>query len=224
MARHPRLNAIAYIAYVSMLPQVALLTIALGAAAPLRVYRFCFAVAASALACIAIWSLAPSFGAFSIYPPDPHLAKMTLALDPAYARELVRLLKDGPGLISPREAKGLIGFPSYHAVLALLVIWFSWRLRLLRWPAILLNLAVLLATPIQGGHHLVDVLGAFPVAALALFACGENIKGAAKMPGMVNERPKLTTRPVPQGLFRVSATQNSSAPPNAIKSKLSGVS
>jgi hypothetical protein len=224
MARHPRLNAIAYIAYVSMLPQVALLTIALGAAAPLRVYRFCFAVAASALVCIAVWSLAPSFGAFSIYPPDPHLAKMTLALDPAYARELVRLLKDGPGLISPREAKGLIGFPSYHAVLALLVIWFSWRLRLLRWPAILLNLAVLLATPIQGGHHLVDVLGAFPVAALALFACGENIKGAAKMPGMVNERPKLTTRPVPQGLFRVSATQNSSAPPNAIKSKLSGVS
>jgi hypothetical protein len=81
---------------------------------PDRVYRFCLALALSALLCITIWSFVPSFGAFSVYAlPD---AKMDLALNSAYAQELLRLLREGPGLISPHNAKGLIGFPSYHAV------------------------------------------------------------------------------------------------------------
>lgn len=165
MAVHPLLNAAALFVYSSMLPQVALLTIVLGSTEPARVYRFILAIALSALGCIAVWSFAPSFGAFSVYPPPPHMA---LALDWAYAQDLVRLLRDGPGFISPHDARGLIGFPSYHAALALLVVWFAWSHALLRWPALLLNLAVLAATPVQGGHHLVDVLGAVPVTALAL--------------------------------------------------------
>jgi hypothetical protein len=106
-ALHPRLNATALVVYFSMLPQVALLVIALATVERAGVYRFC------------------------------------LALDPAYANELVRLLHDGPGFISPRDTKGLVGFPSYHAVLALLVIWYARGIRFLRWPATLLNSAVL---------------------------------------------------------------------------------
>ncbi len=127
MARHPSLNLAAKTVYSSMLPQVALLTIMLATKDPQTVYRFLLALALSALVCIAIWSLAPSFGAFSVYPPPPSMA---LALDQAYAHDLVRLLKDGPGLISPRDTKGLIGFPSYHAVLALLVAWHARRAHL----------------------------------------------------------------------------------------------
>ena len=112
---------------------------------------------------------------------------MTLALDSGYARELVRLLHDGAGFISPREAKGLIGFPSYHAVLALLVAWHLRDVKFLRWPALALNLAVIAATPIQGGHHLMDVLASFPVAVLAIYFAG---LPAEKMPAKVN---KLST-------------------------------
>ncbi len=166
MAAHPLLNGAALFVYSSMLPQVALVTILLASSTPVRVYSFCLALAISALTCIAVWSLAPSFGAFSVYPPPP--PHMALALDGSYARELIRLLHDGPGLISPHDARGLIGFPSYHAALALLVAWYAWDIRFLRWPAIALNAAVLAATPVQGGHHLADVLGAVPVAALAL--------------------------------------------------------
>ncbi|HET7084258.1 MAG TPA: phosphatase PAP2 family protein [Rhizomicrobium sp.] len=181
MARHPRLNIAALWIYSSMLPQVALLTVVLASVAPERVARFCLAVALSALICIAIWAFVPSFGAFSVYPlPD---APMTLALDSTYAEDLVRLLREGPGLISPRDAKGLIGFPSYHAVLALLVAWHLRDVRFLRGPAAIFNLAVIAATPIQGGHHLVDVLAALPVTVLALFLAR---MPAAKMTGMVN--------------------------------------
>jgi hypothetical protein len=217
MAAHPLLNLAALIAYSSMLPQVALLTIALAAKEPARVYRFLLAVSLSALACIAIWSFAPSFGAFSVYPPPP---RMMLALDETYARALVRLLHDGAGLISPRDAKGLIGFPSYHAVLALLVMWHARKLAFLRWPALLLNSAVLLATPIQGGHHLVDVLAAFPIAAVVLFLA----ENAGQAKHLVNNTRKFTLTPVPQGLFRITLKQKREREALAIKPKLSGFS
>jgi membrane-associated phospholipid phosphatase len=118
-----------------------------------------------------------------------------LALDSAYAQELVRLLRDGPGLISPRDAKGLIGFPSYHAAMALLVIWYLRDVRILRWPVVALNLAVLMATPVQGGHHVIDVLAAFPVAALSIFVTARMAR-AAKIAKMVN-KPSKSAEPVP---------------------------
>ena len=222
MAHHPRVNALAYFAYNSMLPQVALLTVALATTRPHLVYRFVAALALGALSCIGIWCLAPSFGAFSVYPHVPH---MTLALDSAYAQELVRLLKEGPGLISPRDAKGLIGFPSYHAVMALLVAYYAWRLVLLRYPALLLNLAVIFATPIQGGHHLMDVIGAVPVALLALGVVEKPDLTVlrAKLQRMVNRRQKFTLGPLPQGLFRIDPEQEEEIAPTAIKPKLSGL-
>ncbi len=224
MALHPRLNAVAVVVYSSMLPQVALLTIALATVERASVYRFCLALALSALSCIAIWSLAPSFGAFSVYPlPTGHMA---LALDPAYANELVRLLHDGPGFISPRDTKGLIGFPSYHAVLALLVMWYARKIRFLRWSALLLNGAVLFSTPVQGGHHMIDVIAAVPVAALAIFIAGmfENAESSVKASIVVNKLRKFTIGPVPQGLFRITPEQTHDSAAPAIKSKLSGVS
>lgn len=163
---HPVLNMLAFAAYTSMLPQVAVLIIVLATIEPAHVMRFCAALALGALICIAIWVMAPSFGAFSVY--GVHAPHTLLALDGAYAHDLVRLLKDGPGLVSPADTKGLIGFPSYHAVMALLAIRFAWPVRWLRWPVVVLNLAVLLATPLQGGHHLIDVLAAWPVTLVAL--------------------------------------------------------
>ena len=166
VAPHPILNLVLQVAYISMLPQVALLTIAVGRRKTyLDIYRFCMAVAVGALVCIGVWTLAPSFGAITVYAPP---SNMPLVLDPAYARKLVALLAHGPGVISAADTKGLIGFPSYHAVLALLVMFYGWKISWLRWPAVVLNLLVLVATPIQGGHHLVDVLGGVAVTALAL--------------------------------------------------------
>jgi membrane-associated phospholipid phosphatase len=92
-------------------------------------------------------------------------------------------------LTSPRNAKGLIGFPSYLATMALLAIWYFRDVRILRWAVLVLNVAVLLATPVQGGHHAVDVLASFPVAALAIFLAAQAAK-TAKFAGMVNKPSK----------------------------------
>lgn len=222
MAAHPMLNAVALFAYSSMLPQVALLTIVLGGSEPARVYRFILSLALSALICIAVWSLAPSFGAFSVYPAPP---RMALALDDAYARDLVRLLRNGPGFISPQDARGLIGFPSYHATLALLVIRFAWSNRLLRWPALILNLAVLAATPLQGGHHLADILGAVPVTALALLVVRQLLiaEKNAKAMDMVNKAPRISNEWASTRPFCSALEQKPKPWPSAIKRKLKPV-
>jgi membrane-associated phospholipid phosphatase len=139
-----------------------------------------------------VWTAAPSFGAFSVYDlPSGVSGHLALALDGRYAHELVALLAHGPGRISPAAAKGLIGFPSYHAVLALLVVWYARPLQVVRWLALAVNGLVLIATPIQGGHHIVDVVAGFAVAALAIWAADLFARYATRP----SHAPILTTEP-----------------------------
>lgn len=136
-----------------------------------EVYRFCFATAVGALIAILIWAIIPSLGAKSIYwlsPAVQHRLVVEVTCD--YGRELVGLLHNGPGFISPRDIRGLIAFPSYHAALALLAIWYARSISWLRWPALLLNLLVMVSAPVQGGHHLIDIFGGILVGALSILA------------------------------------------------------
>ena len=176
LAHYPVLLWVLELAYSALLPEIALAILVLGTFghAP-SVYRFVVAVALGALICIFIWALFPAFGAMSVYALDqPTAARLHVPVDGAYGEALVHMLKNGPGFISPDDMKGLIGFPSYHAVLALLLIWYFRRLPWIRWAVLLLNGVVIFATPIEGGHHWVDVFAAVPVTFLA-------IAGAAKI-------------------------------------------
>ena len=170
MAYHPVFNFILQCCYISVLPQIAILVLALGwVGRDGDVFRFCLSVAIAALVTVAFWTFFPSFGAFSFYHLAPAVAShLNLALDGKYADELVHLLAFGPGQISPQSARGLVGFPSYHAALAAMVAWYASKVTRLKWPAIVLNIGALVATPIQGGHHLADVLAGIAVAAAAI--------------------------------------------------------
>lgn len=174
MAHHPILNFILRCCYSSVLPQIAIAVVVLGwANRGEDVFRFCLCVAIGACITVAFWTCFPSFGAFSVYYlPLAVSSHLSLALDRQYADELLHLLKFGPGQISPHDAKGLIGFPSFHAALAIMAAWFLARVKCFKWPAILLNAGVIVATPIQGGHHLIDIVGGVAVAALAISASG----------------------------------------------------
>jgi hypothetical protein len=54
---------------------------------------------------------------------------------------------------------GLVTFPSFHAVMAILLIYGSLPLRYLRWIIIPTSIIMLYATIIHGGHWLVDIIG-----------------------------------------------------------------
>jgi hypothetical protein len=63
---------------------------------------------------------------------------------------------------------GIVAFPSFHCVSALLNAWAVWPVRRLRWPFALLNLTMIAATPMIGGHYLVDLVGGAVVALLTI--------------------------------------------------------
>lgn len=65
---------------------------------------------------------------------------------------------------------GLITFPSFHAAAAILFIWAAWPVRALRWPVLALNGMMLIATPLEGSHYLVDVFGGVAVAGVGIGA------------------------------------------------------
>src|SRR6185312_2809386 len=63
------------------------------------------------------------------------------------------------------DIRGIIAFPSYHAACAVILTYFLRGIPLLFPAAALFNLAMLLATPVIGGHYIVDVLAGVVVAA-----------------------------------------------------------
>jgi hypothetical protein len=170
MAEHPAALAVLEPIYASVLPQVALAVIVLGMLGRIDdVYRFVLAIALGALICIFVWTLFPAFGAMSVYSFDPAtVARLHVPVDGAYGEDLVRMLREGPGRITPDNLKGLIGFPSYHAVMALVLMRYLGVVPWLKWFVFAINGLVLLSTPIEGGHHFVDVFAAIPVAVLAV--------------------------------------------------------
>jgi len=64
-------------------------------------------------------------------------------------------------------------------VMAMLVVWYGRHLSYVRWFALALNSIVLVATPIEGGHHVVDVLAGFAVATAAVLFADWIVRRAA---------------------------------------------
>jgi hypothetical protein len=184
IAQHPSTNLVLRWAYTSVMPQTAGLILLLGwkgRSGPL--YAFCLATAAGAIIALAVWTMFPSFGAFSVFTLPPDVAsRLGLVLGFDYGRQLVGMLEHGPGFISPAELRGLVGFPSFHTVQALVLMWYARDLRGVRWAAFLLNALVLVAIPVQGGHHLIDMIGGAAVTIVAILMAEATVARASRQP------------------------------------------
>jgi hypothetical protein len=168
-------------AYLSVIPQTIGLVFLLGWKEQLAgIYGLCLALAFGAAMTLTFWAFFPSFGAFSVFHLPARVASgLGLALDTDYGAELTRMLQNGPGHISPADLRGIVGFPSYHTLQAVVLVWYTRRVAFLRWPSLALNVAVLVAVPIQGGHHLVDLFGGV-VVSVAAIAIAEAIVAYAR--------------------------------------------
>ncbi len=184
IAFHPDMNLALSWAYTSTTAQTAILVMLLGWRNRCGdLYGFCLALAAGALIALGVWTLFPSFGAFSVFTLPPNVAsRLGLVLGFDYGHALVNLLKNGPGLISPSELRGLVGFPSYHTVEALVLIWYARNLRGIRWASLLLNGIVLVSIPVQGGHHLIDMVGGAIVTAVSIGIAGATVAWSERHP------------------------------------------
>jgi len=170
-ADHPRFNMALLIAYELSVWQITALIILLGwKDRDGTIEQLCLALITSGLITVGIWILYPSFGAITIYGLPRSIAeRLPLSLNLDYARALLYLQAHGPGYISPGTVKGLVGFPSFHTAQAIIAIWYARRLKRFFYPFLAFNILVVASTPIQGGHHVVDVIGGLAVAAFAIW-------------------------------------------------------
>jgi hypothetical protein len=187
-ADHKYITALLGFAYLSVMPQIMLLATILGWSGRTKaLYGLCLSIAVGALICVSLWTWHPSFGAFAVFNlPHATAAKLGLALDGDYGRYLIALLKNGPGLLSPLELRGIVGFPSFHTVQAIVLIWYARKLPVIRWISLVLNILVLVSTPIQGGHHLVDLFGGAAVALAAVLLSDWIVRAANRSHDLVN--------------------------------------
>lgn len=126
----------------------------------------------TALACIIVGVAFPAKAAVMFLIPDiaayPNFSEMPGILHVPHMERL-RDTTAASVLLDPLVLPGLVAFPSFHTASGVLIIVSFWRTWLFL-PALAYSLIMIAATPIFGGHYLVDLLSgvAFPLAVIAV--------------------------------------------------------
>ena len=163
--------------YHSSLVQIFLTIVLLSALSrPTELHRFLLVGMLTLILAVAIWWVVPSVGPSAFHSiPETHRQATGLYFNPAYGQYLLKLVEVGPGRISPEVITGVVAFPSYHMIMALMVIWYT-RATPAFLPALAVNTAMVPATLTHGGHHLVDLFAALAVFALAVWIASRLIR------------------------------------------------
>jgi hypothetical protein len=184
----PAFNIVLVLAYHSMLPQFVLLIVAL---VTIRAYRaldlMLMAYAMAAALTVAFASAMPALS------PVIHLditldmhPNISLAVGREFAEHAQALRAGTLKIIDLNGAQGLVTFPSFHTVGTILLALGFWNVPWLRWPALALNLLMLMSIPINGSHYLVDVIAGAGVAVLchaaAQAACSDHPRQRVVLP------------------------------------------
>lgn len=167
VATHAWLQPVERLAYLSIFLTPALLFVYFawsGRRAESRLFIATFGVAA--LITLALFPLLPAAGPFATLW---HGARPYVPLSALYQEQVILALRHHSiHAVDLGALHGLVCAPSFHAASALLYMGTAWRIPPLRWPICALNVAMLLATPVEGTHYLTDILCGIIVACLAL--------------------------------------------------------
>ena len=171
-ANNPIINTVLRIVYMTTMPQIIMIIILLGLTGRAKeLHVIMVSMTITSVIAIVFWGYFPTHGAKSLFTlPDGIEALANPIVTLEYGQDLLRMAAEGPGFITPSEIKGLIAFPSYHIVLACTAVY---AMRNVKWvfPVfVVINLLMLPATPLHGGHHMVDIFGG-----IALFVFGTHL-------------------------------------------------
>lgn len=162
----PVLNWVLRAAYDSLMPQI---IATLAVLAFMRVHgrnaEFLLAASVSLLLTVVISAWMPALG------PWVHYGAGTLnPSDTAYVPHVLAMRQGGEAAFDLAKLEGIVCFPSFHTVLAVLLVHAHRGLRWSRLPFAALNGLMLLSVPSEGGHYLADMAAGALVAALTLAA------------------------------------------------------
>jgi hypothetical protein len=138
-----------------------------------RLQEFTLAFALALIATVFISALVPAIGVYQQIGLDP--AALASLNPQAYLDQVRDLEPVRDGALRHLDLFGLAGivtFPSFHAASCLLYAWALWPVRWMRPIAVVANVAMFAATPIDGGHYFVDLIAGVAVAWLGIVAAG----------------------------------------------------
>lgn len=174
LARFPIFGKLLRYVYLSILPQmVAVIMLLAYLNRAVSLHRFLAVGIICMILTVALWAVFPSIGpgAYATISPEVQ-AKIGLVLDSAYSEKLRQLAAEGLPLISPAHVTGVIAFPSFHMIMACMVVWFT-RATWAFVPAVVVNLLMVPATLTHGGHHLIDLIAGIATFAVCLWATNQ---------------------------------------------------
>lgn len=167
VARHPllqHLGAAAYAAiYVSPLVMLGSFALHLRRC---EARRFLATYWLAVVLTLALFPLFPAEGplAFLWHGPIPYMPTSAL-----YQEQLIPALRAHQLTdIDLGALRGLVCAPSFHAASAVVFIAAAWPVPRLRWVIVPMNVAMLLATPVEGTHYLTDMIAGALVAGAAI--------------------------------------------------------
>jgi membrane-associated phospholipid phosphatase len=167
----PLLAELAGYSYQSLLPQFALVPMVLMVAGQLpRLRRWMIAFGLALIATSAISVFTPAVAAFVYLDLTPQVYANVASTVYTHVPTLEALRAGTLQSIRLDNLEGLVTFPSFHTAGALMFIWALRTVPFVRWPAIALNFALIAATPIDGAHYFIDLVGGAAVAFAAIAA------------------------------------------------------
>jgi membrane-associated phospholipid phosphatase len=161
----PWLALFSLVAYMTMLWQAPVVFVMLSLTGRVeRLQDFAVALVVSLVITIAIFALFPALGWYGYLRITPG-AFPHLSFFATFVSHLEDIRSGALRAIPIDDIRGIISFPSYHAAAAALAVWALWPIRVMRWPLLILNTAMVASTPIEGTHYFVDVIGGLAVSA-----------------------------------------------------------
>ncbi|MGO4333043.1 phosphatase PAP2 family protein [Cupriavidus sp. 2TAF22] len=190
---HPDLSGVLQWCYEGGRMQLLLVPLAIGLFGPaerLREFLSCMMISLALV--LLISTPLPASGAYYFFG---HLGGVSPAELAQYSH--FAPLRDGSlRVFDLNTAQGLVSMPSFHTVMGLVFIRAMWWSRLARFAVLPFNVVMILSTPSQGGHYLVDVLAGVAVWAAtfllvrALHQAREPRPWRAALPAVSLARPR----------------------------------
>jgi membrane-associated phospholipid phosphatase len=187
----PLLSTITHLAYNSMLFQLVVLFIVLVPTSRfVRLQQFVLANALGLCIALAVFTFVPAGGIYG-FLQIAHSEYLNVSPIMTTDQKIyLDALRSGEHMLID-EMSGLITFPSFHTAWAIFFAWAFYPVKRLRAAAILLNLVVLAATPVQGAHYFIDLVGGAIVAAISIY-------GAVGLTRAAHRTRPVVAQPRPQ--------------------------
>jgi hypothetical protein len=179
----PALNLVWAMAYMSSLPQIAVAVLVLGLTGRReRLSAYLTLVLMTLIATISLFVLAPALGPIPSYAIGGDLYARLGEGGKSFLPDFLALRSGQFTTFDLGKLDGIITFPSFHTVLAILTGWALAPIRRIGIAAIMLNGLVIVSTVPQGGHYLADILAGSLIATLAIGAWSRVAAGPKMVP------------------------------------------